>query len=308
MALNQLVDIDMTTESDLTTLSELTPTNPGDEPAEIRALVPAVDDAAFNLAYNQLPRDQRVKIGGISFAKYEPLRGTKSQKRAWYWDREQAEELLRATPGNMVTPFSYTRANIVGTLRNRKYWHCKHCNYLQMSTANSGTKKQHLLQAHGISEHGNKKPRKHLSFNTPAADTAAESMPPPTETTIRQAEGFSNLAVQVMVEPFKKALIAFLVICQMPFSLLDNVVFLEFLIMLFPKVESLIPGKTTVRKWIIIAFQNRRGQLKGELQKAQSLVHFSFDLWTSPNHLALLGIVAHFVDEFGQNQSVSAFA
>ena len=40
------------------------------------------------------------------------------------------------------------------------------------------------------------------------------------------------------------------------------------------------------------------------LQKSVSNINFSFDLWTSPNHLALLGLVAHFIDEKGQNQSM----
>jgi len=42
-----------------------------------------------------------------------------------------------------------------------------------------------------------------------------------------------------------------------------------------------------------------------ELQAVQGMIHFSFDLWTSPNHLALMGIVAHYIDKYGQNQSVS---
>ena len=55
-------DVDIITESSLTTLSDLTPTDPGDEPPEIRALTAAVDDAAFNLAYERLPKELRYAL------------------------------------------------------------------------------------------------------------------------------------------------------------------------------------------------------------------------------------------------------
>jgi hypothetical protein len=61
-----------------------------------------------------------------------------------------------------------------------------------------------------------------------------------------------------------------------------------------------------VRKWIIKAYKDRKVELKKYLARSASKIHFSFDLWTSPNNLALLGLVAHFVDEHGQNQSVSS--
>jgi hypothetical protein len=53
------------------------------------------------------------------------------------------------------------------------------------------------------------------------------------------------------------------------------------------------------------AFIKRKAELKLSLSKANSKIHFSFDLWTSPNHLALLGIVAYYIDQYSQNQLVS---
>jgi hypothetical protein len=82
--------------------------------------------------------------------------------------------------------------------------------------------------------------------------------------------------------------------------------FVEFLEILFPKVHEFLPkAGNTIRKWVIEAFEERKRKLKEELARTVHMVHFSFDLWTSPNHLALLGVVAHYTDEFGQNQTVS---
>lgn len=130
-------------------------------------------------------------------------------------------------------------------------------------------------------------------------------MPAFSPSVYREAEKFANLTVNVIVEPFKQVLIAFLVICQLPFAIVSNLLFLEFLEMLFPMIKSLIPGATGVRQWIMDSFEAKRQEIKNMLAEATSQVHFSFDLWTSPNHLALLGIVAHFVDKQGQCQSVS---
>lgn len=54
-------------------------------------------------------------------------------------------------------------------------------------------------------------------------------------------------------------------------------------------------------------FEARKEVLKKELRQSISKIHFSFDLWTSPNHLALMGtgIVAHYIDAAGVNKSVS---
>ena len=52
-------------------------------------------------------------------------------------------------------------------------------------------------------------------------------------------------------------------------------------------------------------FELKKQEIKDQLAQAKSKIHFSFDLWTSPNHFALLGIIAHYVDKEGQCQSVS---
>jgi hypothetical protein len=73
----------------------------------------------------------------------------------------------------------------------------------------------------------------------------------------------------------------------MPFSLVGNLIFLEFLEflkILFPAIEKLMPCSTTVREWIMDAFKDKREDLKKYLARSQSMIHFSFDLWTSPNH------------------------
>jgi hypothetical protein len=93
----------------------------------------------------------------------------------------------------------------------------------------------------------------------------------------------------------------------MALNLVANDVFLEFLEQLYTTIRKILPqSSNTIRKYIIVAFEARKKKLKESLAKAKSKMSFSFDLWTSPNHMALLGIIAHYIDEDGKKQSVSA--
>jgi hypothetical protein len=101
MAFIDLMDVDNASDdSNLTTLeSGDIPTLPCDEAPPIQALYAAIDDARYDLAHASIPRDNRVKIKGIHFVKYDPYRSKRSRRSVWYWDKKQAEELIRVTKG-----------------------------------------------------------------------------------------------------------------------------------------------------------------------------------------------------------------
>jgi hypothetical protein len=74
-----------------------------------------------------------------------------------------------------------------------------------------------------MSEKGSQTPRgPRLSFKS-------RDLTPGTPTPIRQKEAYVNLTLAVLLQPFKEALIAFIVVCQMAFSLVANLFFLSFL-------------------------------------------------------------------------------
>jgi hypothetical protein len=152
------------------------------------------------------------------------------------------------------------------------------------------------LLTHGISKTGKKTPVPVATLNF----NSQQTLP------LRHSEAYVQLTNAVKRDPFTDCLISFLVICQLSFSLIVNALFIEFAEMLYPQVKNILPkAANTIRAYVIHTYEKRKEKLKGEIARCQSMVHFSFDLWTSPNHLALLGIVAHYIDEYGQNQSVS---
>ena len=53
---------------------------------------------------------------------------------------------------------------------------------------------------------------------------------------------------------------------------------------------------TTIKNWILNQLQRSQSELISKLSQSRSNIHFAFDLWTSPNHWAFLGVVAHWMD------------
>ncbi|CRL30200.1 unnamed protein product [Penicillium camemberti] len=46
-------------------------------------------------------------------------------------------------------------------------------------------------------------------------------------------------------------------------------------------------------------FETKRDIIKAELRDALTVVHISFDLWTSPNRFAIVAVFAHFINRRG---------
>ncbi len=184
-------------------------------------------------------------------------------------------------------------------LRNRRLWKCKHCDETQYADANPKNKEGHLSRVHGITELGKQIPTRPMDkFTAGKADSTTAPK--------RRDEISIQLTTTVKLPDFKDALIALVVLCQLSFHLVVDQIFVEFLKTIFPLIEDILPSSSnTIRAWVLSSFKDRKAKIIGVLARSRSIVHLSFDLWTSPNHLALLGIVAHYIDEHGQNQSVS---
>jgi len=82
----------------------------------------------------------------------------------------------------------------------------------------------------------------------PKLSFKSRSSIPGTPTPLRQKEAYVNLTTAVLHNLFKEALIAFIVVCQMAFSLVANLFFLFFLQTIYPLIGELIPGcSNTIR-------------------------------------------------------------
>ena len=56
-------------------------------------------------------------------------------------------------------------------------------------------------------------------------------------------------------------------------------------------------SENTIRSWILDGYCSRKAHLFGKiLSIASSVMHISFDLWTSPNNSTYIDVIAYFLD------------
>ena len=124
---------------------------------------------------------------------------------------------------------------------------------------------------------------------------------------IRQAFGNAIPRIQFNKDIFKQLLIQWIVLCHISFHQVEQPSFRLLLSYLSATSasytaipQSLSRSSTTLRTWTIQLF-NQQKQVLILLLESPSVIHFTFDLWTSSNHLALLGLVAHWITLEGKN-------
>ena len=100
---------------------------------------------------------------------------------------------------------------------------------------------------------------------------------------------------------FKELLIHWIVTMHISFSQVEYEAFQSLLLYLNSQLAShLSTSGNTIRNWIMEDFKQRQHQIKKELHLSKSLIHFSFDMWTSPNSMVMIAIVAHYVSYTGE--------
>jgi len=89
--------------------------------------------------------------------------------------------------------------------------------------------------------------------------------------------------------------------CSVSFRMAKQAEFRALLCFLNPAIDNWLPNSpSTIRSWTLRIYETQKLRVKREIQSALSKVHFTVDLWTSPNALAFLVIVAHYTSESGQ--------
>ncbi|KAJ6437604.1 CAP domain-containing protein [Purpureocillium lavendulum] len=106
-----------------------------------------------------------------------------------------------------------------------------------------------------------------------------------------------HLLAAVDDELYNQALVNLLTAHSLPHSLVE---WPEWYAMLHT-VNYMAPGVVTqsrgqVPKLLEASFITHREKLRSKLKSSLTQGHFSIDIWSSPNHHSLLGIVAHFID------------
>jgi len=85
---------------------------------------------------------------------------------------------------------------------------------------------------------------------------------------------------------------------RLPFSIVSWPEYRALILAANPAIEDLlISSPATIATYIRRSYSHFREGIKEKLQKAKSRIHFSSDMWSSPNRKGFLGVTAQWVDE-----------
>jgi hypothetical protein len=95
--------------------------------------------------------------------------------------------------------------------------------------------------------------------------------------------------------------VKFIAVCNLPLRLVECKEFRKFLVYLNKVINAWLPNShQTIREWVIRQRDSLKAQSKSRLHSSRTLIHISCDIWTSPNSLAILGVIAHYIAEDGE--------
>lgn len=185
--------------------------------------------------------------------------------RAWYWCYGTQKQVM------------YKKQIDLG-FQNR--WVCNFCSQMY-SPRTSANIKRHLRNIHTI-----------------IIDISKVSTVAPADS--HATQGSMTTIVNANHNHKKEALIAWLLFDQQPFSQVESVEFRNLLSAHSAGGHLQLPTSgDTAKNWAMEFFKEKKEELAQELAEIESKIHLSFDAWSAPNGLPLLGIVGHWVNKYG---------
>jgi len=83
---------------------------------------------------------------------------------------------------------------------------------------------------------------------------------------------------------------------NLPFSLIEAKSFKELLKFCNPSVEQYLFKADALTDHVMLMFIEGREKVKAIFKELISKISLTFNLWTYPNGLSILGITSHFID------------
>ena len=172
-----------------------------------------------------------------------------------------------------------------------KIWYCSMCEWDSASLISA---RAHLGKRHGIQvqvgEVGAKRLRQERFTNI--INTLGDS-----KQVEREEQEEKILREAINRKAFNEALVQLITIRNLPYNAASWPELHALLMTVnYTAEEVAINAVGTIPKLIEQSFVVHREILKSKLQNSLSKIHFSIDVWTSPNHRAFQAIFAHFID------------
>jgi hypothetical protein len=191
-------------------------------------------------------------------------------------------------------------SELVSAKHRSTSWLCTICwnkgSVVLFSLSNTSRPRAHLLEKHQIFSSDQQ-----AVENNEAAQTASIAI----SVLQQQMQGAHQRPTQLTVDKTLSSVIEWIIAARSPFSCVELPEFRNMVMVLNPQLfDYIYKSGNSVRKLVLTTFQHRRMKVINDLQSAQSKIHLSFDLWSSPNSLALCGVVAHYLTADFRSQAL----
>ena len=169
-------------------------------------------------------------------------------------------------------------------------WICNYCDSIVAIRKNGASFNmfRHLKDKHGILLKRTRTIREEEDDNASvlSRESSASQQTP---------SGFGALFVRCDVDKFRNLLLQWIIQQQVPHSAVEQQEFRDLLLYLQPSLERYLISRNTITNWVLNEYTKAQSTIKTLLARAQSRVHLSFDIWTSPSVMPILGICSHFL-------------
>lgn len=104
-----------------------------------------------------------------------------------------------------------------------------------------------------------------------------------------QGESMDPDQLEVLYIPWVSA-------CSVTFRMVECPEFRALLYYINKYINTWLPrSHNTVQGWVVRQYEAQKAKIKASLKRSTTRIHVNCDLWSSPNSLAILGVIAHFI-------------
>ncbi|KAH7460470.1 hypothetical protein FOMA001_g19496 [Fusarium oxysporum f. sp. matthiolae] len=175
-------------------------------------------------------------------------------------------------------------------------WCCSRCDtkgrpeFFSVQATSSAA--DHLRKAHRITP---------ASQSSPSDDSAIDLQSHATPKLPRLDQ---SIIPKAKVKAVQELSVGFVIDSDVPFTIFEHKFLKELFYQFDHELALQIPwSSSSITRELQKIFESKADIIKAELGSALTKIHISFDLWTSPNRLAIMAVFAHFIDKFGNQQS-----
>jgi hypothetical protein len=193
-------------------------------------------------------------------------------------------------------PDEDTETRYNNEITGKEEWRCRYCPKTYACSGGTGAPSDHLTDPVSKKGHGLPKnsPREAKAKNQQATIDAALATAERQNYKRRRLDDRPGGSIKAGA--LEVLYTRFIVACSLPLRLVECPEFREFLSYLNQDIDTWLPkNHQSIRTWIFRQYNDHKEKTKQFIQVSRSKVHISCDLWTSPNSLAILGVVAHFI-------------